>query len=73
MNKYIYSECSADYWPEIKSVIANSLEDAEERVMEKYIEKYDLLSDYSTFETFREALNDKKEIALSDLYDIEIL
>ena len=73
MNKYIYSECSADYWPEIKSIIANSLEDAEERVMEKYTEKYDLLSDYPTFETFREALNDDKEIALSDLYDIEIL
>lgn len=72
MNKYIYSECSVEYWPEIKTIVANSLEDAEERLMSKYIEKYDL-PDYDNFKTFREGLNDIKEIALSDLYDIETL
>ena len=50
----------------------DSLEDAEERVMEKYIEKYDL-PECNTFKTFRENLNDEREIALSDLYDIETL
>ena len=72
MNKYVYSECSADYWPEICTVMGKSLEDAEERVMAKYSQEYDL-PDYPTFKTFREALNDEKEIALSDLYDIETL
>lgn len=76
MTKYIYSECSQDYWPEIKTIVANSYNDAVEKLQYKYYEILEddgIILDYNNFDDFREYLNETYSIVLSDLEDIEEL
>lgn len=70
MNKYIYAECPLDYWPFIKTIMANSYGDAVEKLIKKYGEEFDdefIITDVDDFKHLREYLNDKYYVALSDL------
>lgn len=74
MNKYVYSECKSDYWPEIKTIMAKSYNDAVERLIIQYGDKLDddtILNTIETYDDLREHLNDKYNIVLSDLEDYE--
>ena len=69
LNKYIYSECSQEFWPEIKTIMAKSYNDAVEKIINKYATELDddELLTYDDWESFRDFLNEFKTIALSDL------
>ena len=69
MNKYIYSECTTDFWPTIKSIAAISYNNAVEKLITKYSTELDdeKIFQFDDYEKFREYLNDKYSIALSDL------
>lgn len=69
MNKYLFAECPQDYWPEIKTIMAKSYNDAVEKLINKYgIElDDDKILNFDNFEDFREYLNINYSIALSDL------
>ena len=69
MDKYIYAECTQDYYPEIKEVSAVSYNNAVEKVINKYSEKFDdeTISSYDDWDDFRDYLNSKYYVALSDL------
>jgi hypothetical protein len=69
MNKYIYAEATEDYWPTIKTIEARSYNDAVDKIINKYsieLDDDDLLK-FDDWDSFREELNDKRTIALSDL------
>ena len=70
MNKYIWAECPIDIWPEIKSMMAKSYNDAVEKLAQKYSIEFDddkILDFNDDFLRLREYLNDTHELALSDL------
>lgn len=70
MNKYIYAECPQDVWPVIKTVFANSYNDAIEKLITKYGNEFEddkILNDVDDWKYLREYLNDTYTIALSDL------
>lgn len=69
MNKYIYAECPVDTWPTINSIMAISYNDAVEKLTNKYSEELedDDILNFDNFKSFREYLNDRFNIALSDL------
>ena len=76
MNKYVYAYCSQDYWPEIRTILAKSYNDAVERLAEKLSEDLDddIIRDMNDdFLRLQEYLNYKYTIALSNLEDIEEL
>ncbi len=73
MNKYIYSICPSDEWPQIKTIMATGIEEAEEKVISKYSEYYDLNDNNWDFIQFRDELNEQRMVVISDLYDIEEL
>jgi hypothetical protein len=70
MNKYLWAECTVDNWPEIKSLLAKSYNDAVEKLANKYSVEFDddkVLDLNDDFLALREYLNEKYDIALSDL------
>lgn len=70
MNKYLWAECPSDYWPEIKTFVAPSYNDAVEKLITKYgmeLEDDTILDTIENWDQLREYLNDKYNIALSDL------
>ena len=69
MNKYLWAECTTDYWPSIKTIMAKSYNDAIERIIEKYATELDddVILNLDDWDEFREYLNDEKNVALSDL------
>ena len=70
MNKYLYAECTQEYWPTIKTIMAKSYNDAVERLIIKYGEELDddtILNTIDDWEQLREHLNSNYSIALSDL------
>lgn len=71
MNKYIYAECSQEFWPEIKTISANSYKAAVEKLTEKYANEFDDDIESNSFEELQEYLNDKYSLAISNLRDIE--
>ena len=75
MNKYIYSECPVDYWPSIQTLVARSYNDAVEKLIQKYADKFedDSILEYDSLKRLREYLNDKYTFVISDLEDIEEL
>ena len=69
MDKYLWAECSVDYWPSIRTIMAKSYNDAVEKIISKYSNELDddsILS-FDNWEELREYLNDNQSIALSDL------
>lgn len=69
MNKYIYCECTTDFWPTFESVMAKSYDNAVEKIITKYSKKFDddQMLEFDGYKRFREYLNDKYSIALSDI------
>ena len=69
MNKYIYCECPVDYWPTIETVMAKSYDNAVEKIITKYSKKFDddNILEFDDYQLFREYLNDKYSMALSDI------
>ena len=70
MNKYLWAECAVDYWPEIKTIMAKSYNDAVERLINKYATEFNddnILLNIDGWDDLREYLNEKYTIALSDL------
>lgn len=69
MNKYIYAECPVDYWPSIVSIMATSYNDAVEKLINDYAQRFDNddILKIDNFKQLREYLNDTYELALSDL------
>ncbi len=72
MNKYVYSICPNDEWPSIKTCIAPNISDAEDKIISKYCEKYELDDNNYDYLEFQEKLN-SAGVVISDLYDIEEL
>lgn len=69
-NKYLYAECPQDYWPLIKTVSAQSYNDAVEIIITKYgteLDDDEILNNIEDWESLREYLNEYYSIALSDL------
>ena len=75
MNKYIYADCSQDYWPEIRTINANSYNQAVEKVINNYATELDdeEISNFNTLDELRDYLNETYTIAISDIEDIEEL
>lgn len=73
MNRYLYAECPVDYWPSIRVISAASLDDATEKLIEKYNNEFedDAIGKLSEYKQLKEYLNDTYSLALSDLYDYE--
>lgn len=74
MNKYLWAECTQDYWPEIKTIVASSYNDAVEKIIIKYGTELDddkILDSIEDWNQLRDYLNDNYIIALSDLEDYE--
>lgn len=70
MNKYLWAECTTDYWPTIRNIMAKSYNDAVEKLIIQYGEQLDddtILNSIEDWEQLREHLNDNYSIALSDL------
>lgn len=69
MNKYVYAECTTDCWPEIKTIMAKSYNDAVERLINNYLIEFDddYIANIDEFFELREYLNSKYNVALSDL------
>lgn len=69
MNKYVFSECTVDYWPTIETVMANSYQNAVDKLIDKYAKDLDddNILKFDEFKLFREYLNEQYSIALSDL------
>ena len=75
MNKYIYTECYQDYWPNFKSIVAKSYDDAIEKLVENYTNALedDEIAKISEFEDLQEYLNREYNIVISDLIDYDEL
>ena len=74
MNKYVWAEATQDYWPEIKTIVASSYNDAVEKLIIKYGTELDddkILNSIDDWEQLSEYLNDNYTIALSNLEDYD--
>lgn len=69
MNKYVYAECTIDCWPEIRTIMAKSYNDAVEKLINNYLIEFDddSIANIDNFKELREHLNDVHNVALSDL------
>ena len=73
INTYIWAECTQDLWPTIEKITATSYNDAVEKLINKYslqLDDDDILK-FDEWKQFREYLNDKHYIALSDIEILE--
>ena len=74
MNKYVWAEATQDYWPEIKTIMATSYKDAVEKLIIKYGTELDddkILNSIEDWQQLSEYLNDRYNIALSNLEDYD--
>lgn len=74
MNKYIYSECYQDSFPEIKSIVAKNYNTAVEKLIKYYTDKFEddnTITILETIDDLQEHLNEVYDLVISDLYDIE--
>lgn len=69
MDKYIFAECPIDYWPTMKSIMANSYNDAVEKLINTYSTNFedDAISELDNIKSLQEYLNDNYDLAISDL------
>lgn len=75
MNKYVYAEATQDYWPQIKTVVAQSYREAVDKVIEKYSDEFpdEDFSNVENWEDLQDILNSNCNFDLSDLEDVEEL
>ena len=76
MNKYVYSVCTSDDFPYLDTISGQSYNDAVNKLIQKYIDKYDdddKIVDIEDFDDLQVHLNEYHDLVISDLYDIEDL
>ena len=75
MNKYVYAEATQDYWPQIKTVVAQSYNEAVDKIIEKYSDEFpdEDFSKVENWEDLQDILNSTCSFDLSDLEDVEEL
>jgi hypothetical protein len=73
LSKYVYAVGSYETRPQVKTIFGTSYNDAEERIIEKYIEKYDIDTDFSTYEEFCDWMNENLGIDFSDVEDYDTI
>lgn len=76
MNKYVWTECSQETWPEFKTIVARSYSDAVEKIIAKYGERFNddtILNKIDNWKHLKEHLNDSYYFVISELEDIEEL
>lgn len=74
MSKYVYAEATVDFYPSIKTVVANSYHDAVEKVIKQYSDEFEEVTDLiDNWDDLRETLNTHYSVDLSDLEDYEEL
>ena len=74
MNKYIVPICkieAGDIW--IKTIIARSNSDCQEKIIEELIDMYDMEDNTSSYREFVELADSKYNILIGDIKDIEEL
>lgn len=74
MNKYIIPICdieAGDIW--IKTIIARSNSDCQEKIIEELIDLYDIEDNTSSYREFVEFVDTKYNILIGDIKDIEEL
>lgn len=69
INKYLYAEATQDYWPTMKSIMANSYNDAVEKLINTYSTNFedDAILELDNIKSLQEYLNDNYDLAISDL------
>lgn len=75
-NKYVYSYCDADSFPNFFTIVAKSYNDAVNKLIQKFVEKYDddnKITDIDNFEDLQEYLWGTYTVLISDLVDVEDL
>mgnify|MGYP006916025743 CR=1 FL=1 len=76
MNKYVYSECSSDEFPDLKTITAKSYNDAVDKLIRHYINKFDddnNITNIDCFDDLQDYLNETYTLVISDLVDVEDL
>lgn len=75
MNKYVYAEATQDFWPQLKTVMAQSYREAVDKVIENYSDQFpdEDFSDIENWEDLQDFLNVNFSFDLSDLEDVEEL
>lgn len=73
MNKYLipYCDIQADF-PKIKVIIARTISECQEKLMNYFLEQYEELDECDTYREFVK-LADSKDILIGDIKDIEEL
>lgn len=72
MNKYIIPICNlVNTNIFIKVVLATSIDDCEDKIMNDYSEKYD--RNFYDYEEFLEIMDSEYDIAIGDIIDIETI
>lgn len=76
MNNYVYSICDPDDFPYLDTVVANSYNDAVDKLVRKMSDEFEddnEITEIETLEDLQVYLNDKYTVVISDLYDIDDL
>lgn len=74
MNKYIVPICdinAGDIW--IKTVMARSISECQEKIMEELIDCYDMENNFSNYREFIEFIDSNYDILIGDIKDIDEL
>ena len=76
MINFVYSICQDDEFPYLETLTAQSYQAGVDKLIQKFIDKYDdddKITDIDDFYDLQVYLNDKYNVVISDLYDIEDL
>lgn len=72
MTKFLFPVCDDDGVNVIESVTANSIEDAKDKIIQRYFDMYDDLES-DNWEDFLVEMDAHYGVIIGDLYDIETL
>lgn len=74
MNEYIipFHDIQADSFPKFRKIVARSLTDCKEKLMEQLLSEYDELMEFDTYDDFRKYANEQ-DISIGEITDKEIL
>lgn len=72
MTKFLYPVCDGDGVNTIESVTASSIEDAKDKIIQRYFDMYDDLES-DNWEDFLVEMDASYGVLIGDLYDIETL
>lgn len=72
MTKFLFPVCDCDGVNIIESVTASSIEDAKDKIIQRYLDMYDDLES-DNWEDFLVEMDASYGVLIGDLYDIETL